>query len=175
GADRGVGGAHVDDARLAPQRFLERARRSILRQGLASFAAIRLAGRERRRAVRMNDVEDRRHSYRFRLAVGKLQRVLRGYVLDPHSKNLIRLGRYLTGEKQQRREHGYLQSSLRHGSPPSLRLVSASLLKRGTTFAFAPVNAGCSPPRQRRIAGWERAVRRLGERSSPCSPAHPPS
>src|SRR5262249_37733649 len=40
GADRGVGGAHVDDARLAPQRFLERARRSILRQGLESFAAI---------------------------------------------------------------------------------------------------------------------------------------
>jgi hypothetical protein len=90
----------------APQRFLERARWSILRQGLESFAAIRLAGREQRRPVRVNDVEDGRYSHRFRLAVGKLQGVLRGYVLDPHSKNLIRLGRDPTREKQQRRKHG---------------------------------------------------------------------
>src|SRR5262249_19118707 len=73
GPDRSVGRAHMDDARLTLQRFLERARRSILRQGLESFAAIRLAGREQRRAVRMNDVEDGRHSHRFCLAVGKLQ------------------------------------------------------------------------------------------------------
>src|SRR5262249_39547415 len=46
---------------------------------------------------------------------------------------------------------------------------------RGTTLAVAPVNAGCSPPRQRRIAGWQQAVRRLGQRSSPCSLARPPS
>src|SRR5215472_12891413 len=118
GADRGVGGAHVDDARLALQRFRQRARRSILRQGLESLAAIRLAGREQWRAVRVDDVEDRRHCHQFRLAVGKLQGVLRGYVLNPHGKSLIRLGRYAAHEKQQHREHGYPQSSLRHGRPP---------------------------------------------------------
>src|SRR5207247_10540916 len=51
GPNRSVGGAHMDDARLTLQGFLERARRSILRQGLESLAAVRLAGREQRRAV----------------------------------------------------------------------------------------------------------------------------
>src|SRR5215471_3706828 len=63
----------MDDARLTLQGFLERARRSILRQGLESLAAVRLAGREQRRAVGVDDVEHRRHAHGFCLPVGKLQ------------------------------------------------------------------------------------------------------
>src|SRR6516225_4110261 len=53
GADRRVGGAHMDDARLTLQGFLKRARWSIFRQRLESLAAVRLAGCEQRRAVRV--------------------------------------------------------------------------------------------------------------------------
>src|SRR5215471_8935073 len=42
GPNRSIGGAHMDDARLTLQGFLERGRRSILRQGLESLAAVRL-------------------------------------------------------------------------------------------------------------------------------------
>src|SRR5215831_2690707 len=55
----------MDDARLTLQGFLERARRSILRQGFESLAAVRLAGREHRRAVGVDDVEHRRHAHGF--------------------------------------------------------------------------------------------------------------
>src|SRR5262249_52450956 len=40
GPNRSVGGAHMDDARLTLQGFLERARRSIFRQGLPSLPAV---------------------------------------------------------------------------------------------------------------------------------------
>src|SRR5215475_1166894 len=72
----------MDDARLTLQGFLERARRSILRQGFESLAAVRLAGREQRRAVGVDDVEHRRHAHGFCLPVGKLQGIGRGHVLD---------------------------------------------------------------------------------------------
>ena len=87
----------MDDARLTLQGFLERARRSILRQGFESLAAVRLAGREHRRAVGVDDVEHRRHAHGFCLPVGKLQGIGRGHVLDAHGERLVgRLGRYAT-------------------------------------------------------------------------------
>src|SRR5215831_7375758 len=49
--------------------------------GPVGASSARASGREQRCAVRVNDVEDRRHCHRFRLAVGKLPR---GYVLNPH-------------------------------------------------------------------------------------------
>jgi hypothetical protein len=63
----------MDDARLTFQRFLERAGRSILRQGLQPLAAIRLAGRKQRPVVGVDEIEHRRHADGFCLAVGKLQ------------------------------------------------------------------------------------------------------
>src|SRR5262245_37995595 len=118
--DRSVGGAHMDDARLTSERFIERARRSILRQRLESLAAVRLAGREQRRAVGVYDVEHRRHSHGFCLPVGKLQGIGRRDVLDARRECLVGgLGRYAACRQQQRREHGQLESCLRHCGPPS--------------------------------------------------------
>jgi hypothetical protein len=79
----------MDDARLPLQRFLERIRRSVLCQGLESLAAVGLTGREQRRAIGVDEIEHRRHAHQFCLAVGKLQGVDGGHVLDAHRECLV--------------------------------------------------------------------------------------